>query len=328
MKQMYTFQELQQSVNKAIAGEKMIHEPRGLYEPIEYALQAGGKRIRPVLALMAYNLFADQPEKIMKPAIGLEVFHNFTLVHDDIMDQAEIRRNKPTVHKKWDSNVAILSGDAMFIKAYEYLFTYEGPNFKEILKTFNDTALEVCEGQQYDMEFEDKSRVTEKEYLRMIELKTAVLLACSLKLGALMGNASARDADLLYQFGLSLGLAFQLQDDFLDAFGDSEIFGKKIGGDILENKKTYLYIKALEQASAKDAQALLNLYQEHYHGTPEEKIRQVIDLFEKYHVPELIKEKMDAYFQMAKSSIEQVSVDPGAISELLSLADSLMARKM
>ena len=142
MKQMYTFEELQQSVNKAIAGEEMIHEPRGLYEPIEYALQAGGKRIRPVLALMAYNLFADQPEKIIKPAIGLEVFHNFTLVHDDIMDQADIRRNKPTVHKKWASNVAILSGDAMFIKAYEYLFTYEGPNFKEILKTFNDTALE------------------------------------------------------------------------------------------------------------------------------------------------------------------------------------------
>lgn len=325
---MYTFQELQQAVNKAIAGENMVHEPRGLYEPIEYALQAGGKRIRPVLALMAYNLFAVQPEKVIKPAIGLEVFHNFTLVHDDIMDQAEIRRNKPTVHKKWDSNVAILSGDAMFIKAYEYLFSYQGPHFKEILKTFNDTALQVCEGQQYDMEFENKSRVREEEYLRMIELKTAVLLACSLKIGALMGNASIRDADLLYQFGLSLGLAFQLQDDFLDAFGDSEIFGKKIGGDILENKKTYLYIKALQQASGKDAQTLLNLYQQDYQGTPEDKIHQVINLYKKYHVPELVREKMDAYFQKAKNAMENISVEPERTSQLVNLADELMARKM
>lgn len=212
---MYTLKELQQIISDTIANQKIGREPYSLYDPINYTLEAGGKRIRPALVLLACNLFSDDIQKAIKPAIGLEIFHNFTLLHDDIMDNADIRRGNPTVHKKWDENTAILSGDAMFIKAYEYFLESESNNLKEILKVFNITALEVCEGQQYDMEFENRDSVTETEYLRMIELKTSVLLAAALKIGAIIGGADEKNANLLYEFGRNIGLAFQLQDDYL-----------------------------------------------------------------------------------------------------------------
>jgi geranylgeranyl diphosphate synthase type II len=211
------------------------------------------------LVLLACNLFSDDIEQAINPAIGLEIFHNFTLLHDDIMDHADIRRGNPTVHVKWDENTAILSGDAMFIKAYEYFLDCKSPNFREILKVFNETALEVCEGQQYDMEFETRENVSEDEYLQMIRLKTSVLLAAALKIGALIGGAEQKDAEFLYEFGINLGLAFQLQDDLLDVYGDVNVFGKKIGGDIVANKKTFMLIKALEIAKGEELSTLKNL---------------------------------------------------------------------
>ncbi|PLX19439.1 MAG: isoprenyl synthetase, partial [Marinilabiliales bacterium] len=259
---MYNLKELQDLINKKISNEKIGREPFSLYDPIKYTLESGGKRIRPVLVLMTCNLFSDKIEHALRPAIGLEIFHNFTLLHDDIMDHADIRRGNPTVHKKWNENAAILSGDAMFIKAYEYFLDCQSTNFREILKIFNSTALEVCEGQQYDMEFEEKAIVTEAEYLRMIELKTSVLLAAALKIGALLGGANEKDADLLYQFGLNIGLAFQLQDDYLDVYGDVKVFGKKIGGDIVANKKTFMLIKAQEMARGEIKEQLNQLLNE------------------------------------------------------------------
>jgi geranylgeranyl diphosphate synthase type II len=325
---MYTFEQLQNEVNEALAAENLVKEPTTLYEPVQYALESGGKRLRPVLALMAYNLFNDDISEVIKPVLGLEIFHNFTLIHDDIMDRADMRRKKPTIHKKWNDNVAILSGDAMFILAYDYLFQYQGGSFRETLKTFNQTALKVCEGQQYDMNFEAQDSVAEKEYLKMIELKTAVLIAASLKIGALMGNASEEDVQLLYNFGLYMGMAFQLQDDFLDTFGDPDVFGKKIGGDIAANKKTYLYIKALEKTDASDNQKLQELYRSDYPGTVEEKVQKVTEIFEKTRVDEITKSKIEDYFDRAYKSLNSVNVSLEKKKNLTELAGSLIQRKM
>ena len=244
---MHHFEKIQKIIQNAITGENFTEEPRALYEPISYSLNTGGKRLRPALLLMAVNLYSSDIESFVLPALGIEIFHNFTLVHDDIMDNASLRRNQPTVHAKWDTNTAILSGDAMFIKAYEYILKYEGRKAHAIYKIFNRSAMRVCEGQQYDMNFETSSNVTEHEYLQMIELKTAELIACSLKMGALIGGADDEEADQLFEFGKNLGMAFQLQDDYLDSFGDEQAFGKNIGGDILADKKTYLLIKAYEK---------------------------------------------------------------------------------
>jgi len=325
---MYTFEDLQHIVNEALAQEEFVKEPSDLYEPIQYALDSGGKRLRPILALMAYNLFEDDIHSKIKPILGLEIFHNFTLIHDDIMDRANMRRNKPTIHNKWNDNVAILSGDAMFIKAYDYLFQYQGNNFTEVLKTFNQTALMVCEGQQYDMNFEGQDSVKEQEYLRMIELKTAVLLASGLKIGALMADASNDDVGLLRQFGLFMGMAFQLQDDYLDAFGDAEVFGKKIGGDIAANKKTYLFIKTLEKANEQDAKFLLNVFHSEFSGNAEEKIQQVIAIYKKYDIHKLTREKIEAYFEKAHEALAKVSVNPDRKKHLSGLANKLVKRKM
>ena len=325
---MYTFENLQYLVNEALAQEEFVKEPSELYEPIQYALDAGGKRLRPVLALMAYNLFEDDIHSNITPILGLEIFHNFTLIHDDIMDRASMRRSKPTIHNKWNDNVAILSGDAMFIKAYDYLFQYKGNNFTEVLKTFNQTALMVCEGQQYDMNFEEIDFVKEQDYLRMIELKTAVLLASSLKIGALMADASNDDVGLLRQFGLFMGMAFQLQDDYLDAFGDAEVFGKKIGGDIAANKKTYLFIKTLEKANEQDTKFLMNLFHSEFSGSSEDKIQQVIAIYKKYDIHKLTQEKIEAYFEKAHEALAKVSVDSDKKKHLSGFADKLVKRKM
>ena len=250
---MRTFEEICRTIEEALARLTFDQPPRSLFDPITYTLSLGGKRIRPALALMACDLFGGKNEDVLQPALGLEVFHNFTLLHDDLMDEADRRRDKPTVHKLWNPNVAILSGDAMLICAYQLVAK---ANDKAILELFSRTALEICAGQQYDMEFESRSDVTEEEYLEMIRLKTAVLLACALKVGAMIGGASAADADALYDYGIHIGLAFQLQDDLLDVYGDPKTFGKNIGGDILCNKKTFLLISALSAASEEQRQVM------------------------------------------------------------------------
>jgi len=323
---MYVLKELQALLNKAISQEKLGREPFTLYDPIDYTLESGGKRIRPALVLMACNLFTDKIEHAVKPAIGLEIFHNFTLLHDDIMDHADIRRGKPTVHKKWNENTAILSGDAMFIKAYEYFLDCESPNFREILKVFNNTALEVCEGQQYDMEFEDRDNVTESEYIRMIELKTSVLLAAALKIGALLGGANEKDADLLYEFGRNIGLAFQLQDDYLDVYGNVYVFGKQIGGDIASNKKTYMLIKALELAAGEQKEKLEHwLHQENFDR--ETKVSAVTEIYNSLNIGDLVKDKITEYNNRAIEQLSKVSVQEDKKSELKKLAESLIKRE-
>ncbi|MBR5763372.1 MAG: polyprenyl synthetase family protein, partial [Bacteroidaceae bacterium] len=246
---MYTSSQLIEKVNLFIEQLPYERKPAGLYDPVKYVLSLGGKRIRPVLMLMAYNLYKENVDDIMMQAVALETYHNYTLLHDDLMDKADVRRGKPTVHKKWDDNTAILSGDSMLVLAYQRMLSgLDSENIKKVLDLFTVTALEIGEGQQYDMEFETRNDVTEAEYIEMIRLKTSVLLACALKIGALLGGASDKEADTLYDYGQEIGLAFQLQDDYLDVYGDPAVFGKKIGGDILCNKKTYMLINAFNKA--------------------------------------------------------------------------------
>ena len=241
---MFTALQLLDDVNSYISKLQYNRTPKGLYDPIEYVLSLGGKRIRPVLMLMAYNLYKDDVSTVMSQAVALETYHNYTLLHDDLMDRSDMRRGKATVHKVWNENTAILSGDAMLVLAYQFLTRNTPAHLDEILGLFSQTALEICEGQQFDMEFETRENVTADEYIEMIRLKTAVLLAASLKIGAILAGASTADADALYTFGMQIGIAFQLKDDFLDVYGNPELFGKNIGGDILCNKKTFMLIKA------------------------------------------------------------------------------------
>ncbi|NOQ27004.1 MAG: polyprenyl synthetase family protein [Bacteroidales bacterium] len=322
---MYNLAELQDKVNDFISKDNIGREPFSLYDPINYTLKSGGKRIRPVLTLMSCNLFSEDVENAIKPAIGLEIFHNFTLLHDDIMDHADIRRGNLTVHKKWNENTAILSGDAMFIKAYEYFLDCESPNFRDILKVFNLTALEVCEGQQYDMEFEDRDNVTEQEYLRMIELKTSVLLAAALKIGALLGGAEKNDADLLYEFGINIGLAFQLQDDYLDVYGDTEVFGKQIGGDIVANKKTFMLIKAQELAEGENEIRLKKLLISNDIDR-EEKIIAVTTIYNSLKIKEIVQKRIQELNDKALDYLNQVSVLDNKKIELKKLAEKLINR--
>jgi geranylgeranyl diphosphate synthase, type II len=322
---MFSIKELQEIINTKIASEKIGREPFSLYDPINYTLEAGGKRIRPALVLMACNLFSEDIEQAINPAIGLEIFHNFTLLHDDIMDHADIRRGNPTVHKKWDENTAILSGDAMFIKAYEYFLDCESPRFRDLLKVFNETALEVCEGQQYDMEFETRDFVSEDEYLRMIRLKTSVLLAAALKIGALIGGAEQQDAAFLYEFGINLGLAFQLQDDLLDVYGNVHVFGKKTGGDIVANKKTFMLIKALEIAKDEDLKTIKSLLSEK-NIENEKKIQAVTQIYDKINIKQIVETRIEKLNQDALAFLEKVNVEKNKKSELHTLAENLIKR--
>ena len=253
---MFTASELLDKINSHIADLQFERTPKGLYDPVAYVLSMGGKRIRPVLMLMAYNLYKEDVRPVFSPATGIEVYHNYTLLHDDLMDRADKRRGKETVHKVWNDNTAILSGDAMLVLAYQFMAECPAEHLKAVMDLFSLTALEICEGQQMDMDFEQRSDVKEEEYLEMIRLKTSVLLAASLKIGALLGGASAEDAERLYDFGMNMGVAFQLKDDLLDVYGDTAVFGKNIGGDILCNKKTYMLIKALEHADKEQAAQL------------------------------------------------------------------------
>ena len=276
----------QQEFLQFLKSKNWVQEPKNLYEPIDYILQLGGKRIRPVLTLMAADIFGSDYQKALPAALAVEVFHNFTLVHDDIMDDAPLRRGKETVHEKWDINTGILSGDAMLILAYKYFEDYEPVVFQKLAKLFSKTALEVCDGQQLDVDFETREDVTIDEYMNMIRLKTSVLVAAALKMGAIVAETSEENANLIYDFGLNLGLAFQLQDDYLDTFGNPETFGKQVGGDIIENKKTYLYLKTLETASLEDKKILEELYSKKIDNNLI-KIKTVKELFIKNNITNL-----------------------------------------
>jgi len=322
---MYSIEKIIEIVDTIIKKEKYNSKPEGLYEPIEYVMSMGGKRLRPVLTLMAYNLYHDDLELSYNPALGIETFHNFTLLHDDIMDNADLRRNMPTVHKKWDENTAILSGDAMMVKAYRHLLKYTGPNFKEILDIFTQTALEVCEGQQYDMNFETIESVSVDDYLEMIRLKTAVLIAASLKIGALAADAHKDDVENLYLAGLNVGMAFQIQDDYLDVFGDVDVFGKSIGGDIVANKKTFLLISAINNAKG-DPLVDLNECLSLDKSRSEEKIKRIIDIYEKLNIKKLSQLKMDEYLELAFKYLQKVKVDNSNKIHLVEFAKKLSKR--
>ena len=283
-----------------------IQEPKNLYEPIDYILQLGGKRIRPVLTLMATDIFSGEYKKALPAALAVEVFHNFTLVHDDIMDDAPLRRGMKTVHEKWNLNTGILSGDAMLILAYQYFENYEPKIFRNLAKLFSKTALEVCDGQQLDVDFEIRNDVTIDEYINMIRLKTSVLVAAALKMGAIIAETNETDANSIYDFGLNLGIAFQLQDDYLDTFGNPATFGKQVGGDIIENKKTYLYLKALEIANKEDQQKLHYFYNQKLEENSM-KIDQVTRVFYRNDIPKLIKEQIADYTNKAFETLKDLN---------------------
>lgn len=297
----------QQEFLKFLESKNWIKEPKNLYEPIDYILQLGGKRIRPVLTLMAADIFSNDYQKALPAALAVEVFHNFTLVHDDIMDDAPLRRGKATVHEKWDINTGILSGDAMLILAYKYFENYKPEVFQKLAKLFSKTALEVCDGQQLDVDFETRNDVTIEEYINMIRLKTSVLVAAALKMGAIVAETEDDNAALIYDFGLNLGLAFQLQDDYLDTFGDPETFGKQVGGDIMENKKTFLYLKALEVAEKQDRDKLQFFYKQKLKDNSI-KISEVTRIFELNDIPILIKEQIEQYTEKAFSTLSQMDI--------------------
>ncbi|WP_298894072.1 polyprenyl synthetase family protein [uncultured Psychroserpens sp.] len=302
-------------------------QPETLYNPINYILQLGGKRLRPILTLMTAEIFESDYKKALDAALSVEVFHNFSLVHDDIMDDAPLRRGKETVHEKWDINTGILSGDAMLIMAYQLFENYEPHVFQDLAKLFSKTAIEVCEGQQYDVDFETRDDVTIAEYLKMIEYKTAVLVGAAMKMGAIVAEASQECQNSIYDFGRNLGIAFQLQDDYLDAFGDPKTFGKQVGGDIIENKKTYLYLKALEFSNKED-----QLQLEHLYGVspsdPSEKIETIKQLFVATGSAEATKKEIENYTKKAFSVLESIKISEANKNALMSFGENLMNRNV
>ena len=305
----------------------ILKEPRNLYDPIQYILSLGGKRMRPVLTLMSAEIFEVSYEKALPAAMAVEVFHNFSLVHDDIMDAAPLRRGNVTVHEKWDTNTGILSGDAMLILAYQYFEKYEPKIFRKLAKLFSKTALEVCEGQQWDVDFETRTDVTIPEYLKMIEFKTAVLVAAAMKMGAIIAKTSKTNAKLIYEFGLNLGIAFQLQDDYLDAFGDPATFGKQVGGDIIENKKTFLFLKAMEFSNATLQARLLYLFTE-YTDNVEAKIEEVKQVFNESGASQATQDAIKEFTQNAFDTLDKMNIDADKKALLQSFGENLMQRKV
>jgi geranylgeranyl diphosphate synthase type II len=322
---MHTAEDLLQSFNDALEKENFHREPRELYEPITYILALGGKRIRPVMLLMTVDMYGGDIHQAMPAALGLEIFHNFSLVHDDIMDRAPLRRGKPTVHEKWNANTAILSGDTMLVKAYEQFLNLPDPMIKTALAVFNLTATGVCEGQQMDMNFEEKMDVTIPEYVEMIRLKTAVLIGAAMKLGSLAAGAPEEDQQLLFDFGIHTGLLFQLRDDLLDTYGDAEVFGKKQYGDIITNKKTYLYLKALEHTKGKDRIKLAELY-----ANPaidqDIKIKKVLKYFQAADVKKHTEEKINEQYALAQASFNALKVSEEKKEPLKKYTERLMGR--
>lgn len=310
-----------------LESKKWVLEPKNLYEPIDYIIKLGGKRIRPVLTLMAADIFSSDYKKALPAALAVEVFHNFTLIHDDIMDDAPLRRGKATVHEKWNINTGILSGDAMLILAYQYFENYEPNVFQKLAKLFSKTALEVCDGQQLDVDFETRNDVTIDEYINMIRLKTSVLVAAALKMGAIVAATDDKNANLIYDFGLNLGLAFQLQDDYLDAFGDPETFGKQIGGDIIENKKTFLYLKALEVASEEDKGKLQYFYNQKLKENTV-KVSGVKRIFLLNDIPNLVKEQITNYTEKAFETLSKMDINNESKENLKNFGLWLMNRSV
>lgn len=302
---MKPFQELQLLIEKELKTINFPTEPKNLYNPIKYVLDIGGKRMRPILTLMAHQLFNSDIEKSVKAAIAIEVFHNFTLLHDDIMDEAPIRRGVKTVHEKWDKNTAILSGDTMLVQSYDLLMSVEDCYLREILETFNTAAKQVCEGQQWDMDFESRDDVAISEYLKMIEYKTSVLLAASLKIGAINGGSTTEEADHIYEFGINMGIAFQLKDDLLDAFGDPGDFGKQVGGDIIANKKTYLYLRALELADEKQKERLIYYFSNDTER--DQKVESVKEIFSNLEIPLHTTTLMKSYHKKALFHLDAIN---------------------
>lgn len=316
----------QKLIEAEISRQKFGKAPASLYEPIRYLMGLGGKRLRPMLTLLSYSLFKNDVKPIVKYAAAIEAFHNFTLMHDDIMDKAPLRRGKPTVHKKWNVSTAILSGDVMLVKVYDMLLSIESSKLKRVYSAFNKCAAEVCEGQQWDMEFEDKSTVSEGEYLEMIKLKTAVLLGFSLELGAILGGASDKDCKALREFGTNIGIGFQLKDDLLDAYGDPQKFGKQVGGDIVANKKTFLLIKALELADG-DAKNELEKWISSKDFKIDEKVSAVTGIYDRLGIHELADKKIDSYFKKGFAKLNALSCSPKRSAELKLFAESLIERQ-
>ena len=323
---MYTIDEIQKKINDYIDNQKFEGEPKELYAPIEYILRQGGKRLRPTLCLLACDLFGGNMEDCMVPAVAAEIFHNFTLVHDDIMDQAPLRRGMETVYKKWGSDVAILSGDTMLIKAFQYVLNTNNKYRYEVFAELCKVALEVCEGQQLDLNFETRDDVTLKEYLEMIRLKTAVLLGSVLKIGAIVAGADEESQKIIYDFGVNIGMAFQLQDDVLDCYADVDVFGKMIGGDISDNKKTYLYLYALDMAIDEDEKELRKLFKMPK-GRDEEKIKKVLEIYDKYAVKHEVLAEIEEMFNVAiMDLVTRLDVDEKRKDVLLDYAKYLYNR--
>ena len=322
---MLTSNEILQKVNEGLAALPYNRKPKSLYDPVEYVLSLGGKRIRPVLMLMGYNLWKEQPEDILMPAMGIETYHNYTLLHDDLMDNADMRRGHQTVHRRWDANKAILSGDSMLVLAYQRMQQVPADKMPAVLDLFTETALEIGEGQEYDMTFETRNDVTEDEYIEMIRLKTSVLLACALKIGALLADAPKADADRLYRLGEQVGLAFQLQDDLLDVYGDPKVFGKAIGGDITSNKKMYMLINAVNRANA-EQRAELTKWIEAASFDRQEKVLAVTRLYDEIGIRQLCEEKINYYFQLARQTLAEVNVPDERKQVLSAYMDELLHR--
>ena len=322
----YNAEDILKKVNEALDALPYDRQPQSLYEPVKYVLSLGGKRIRPVLMLLGYNLYKEEPADIMMQALGLETYHNYTLLHDDLMDNADLRRGNQTVHKRWDANTAILSGDSMLVLAYQRIQQCDARYLPQVMELFTETALEIGEGQQYDMDFETRNDVTEEEYIEMIRLKTSVLLACALKIGAILGDASAKDADLLYRFREQIGLAFQLQDDLLDVYGDEKVFGKAIGGDITSNKKTYMLINAINLANPRQRAELMNWIDAKQFDR-QEKITAVTRLYDEIGIRQLCEKKIHFYFEEGKKLLEQVSVSSERKEQLRQYTAEMMNRQ-
>lgn len=323
---MYTIAELDKYVENGLAALDWRMEPKELYEPIEYMISIGGKRLRPELCLLTYNLFSDKIEKpILYPALALEIFHGFTLIHDDIMDKAELRRGQPTVYKKWDNNIAILSGDVMNIKAYELLVNCPGDILPQVLSLFSKTATQVCEGQQFDMNFEEIPYITMADYISMISLKTAVLIACSAKMGAMIAGADEKTSQALYDFAYRLGIAFQIQDDLFDTFGQGNVFGKKIGGDILNNKKTWLLVESFKVADNAQKQQLNEIMAIPVENG-EEKISRMQQMYCTLGIKEAAQKTIMEYYDKALEVLGKVEFSPAQMEQLLTFANKLIKR--
>jgi geranylgeranyl diphosphate synthase, type II len=322
----FDFQQTVQSIENEIQALSFGEKPIELYAPIDYLMSLGGKRIRPLLVLIGNYLFSEDWQKNIKPALAMEIFHNFTLVHDDIMDNAPIRRGKPTVHEKWNRNIALLSGDVMLVCAYKQLDFMEEKYFPTVLRKFHQCAIEVCEGQQFDMNFEKLSAVTEAEYINMIRLKTAVLLGFSLELGAILGGADTENAKKLYDFGVNIGIGFQLKDDLLDVYSDQAKFGKQVGGDIIANKKTFLLIKALENAKD-ESQIQLKHWLGKETFEAEEKVKAVMKIYDQLGIKQMTESKMNEYFEKAFRLLDEIQTDKTRKEILIAFTNDLLNRE-